>query len=423
MILAVRRLFVAFVCLLAVGVSYQGASNASAAGTVPDPGPTPALSISRTLSVAPGADQPAKQFIVGFRDTTTDPDTYIKWRSTGDTDLGLTWGGYEFCPFLSAACDEQVLIDINGDAYFVPYQVSQGSLGYTVKLDWTDVDAPEPQVGDLVTIKFAAGAFEMPDPSTNFEPFIRFDFIRTNGTNFVLEDIGEATVATLPDSPDTPEAPTATPGNGNVTVTITPNSSGEEVSKYRITSEPDGSTCDITPPATSCVVEGLENGTSYSFTAVALNAGFPSASSLESAPVVPSGPASSNDSSSGSSSPEVDGQEGIFLTVLASPGDRIYGADVLFGSYAIAANSPYLLSWQGPSSVAVPRILQQGRVNSGGHLEEQVAVPSAAIGTYKLVLSGTSSTGEPLRLTNVITVDSGGNITYSTPESMQPYAR
>ena len=128
---------------------------------------------------------------------------------------------------------------------------------------------------------------------------------------------------------------------------------------------------------------------------------------------------SSSDSSTDDESP---GPAGIFLTVCGSVGDRLYGTDVLFGSYAIAPNSPYLLSWQGPSTASAPRVLRQGRVNSGGHLEEQVTLPSVVSGTYKLVLTGTSATGAPLRLTNIVTVDSSGVLSYSTPESLQPYA-
>ena len=125
--------------------------------------------------------------------------------------------------------------------------------------------------------------------------------------------------------------------------------------------------------------------------------------------------------SSSNQSPE--GPHGIFLTILGSPGDRISGVEVLFGSYSIAPNAPYLLSWQGPSGLSVPRVLRQGRVNSGGHLEEQVSLAGISDGSYRIVLSSTSESGLPLRLTNVIAVDSAEVLTYKTPESLQPYTR
>lgn len=420
----VRNLRVLFLGIVsAVAVAVPGSLIASAAGTVPDPGPTPAISISSTLNTAAPDGAAVKKFIVSFRNTGTDPVSYLGRRSSGDSDLLLRWGGLEFCNVLT--CDDQIIIDINGETYSRPYKVDQFSMGYIVELDRTDLDGPEAQVGDVVTIKLASGAFEMPDPNTGWEPYFRFDWIRPDGTNFSLEGPEEATVLALPASPDTPQAPTAAAGQEQATVTITPNSGGETVSAYRITSSPDGQTCDITPPETSCDVTGLQGGTSYTFTAVALNAGFPSSASSASNSVTPTAAPAGSSSSNGSSDTNrsSNSQAGIFLTVHGEAGSILSKTNVRYGSYAIQSNSPYLLSLREGSTMASQRVLASGRANSGGHLDRTTALPALPVGTYTVVLSAYDASGNPLILGNILTVNAAGKITSVTPESRQPSVR
>ncbi|MGI9187985.1 MAG: fibronectin type III domain-containing protein [Gaiellales bacterium] len=68
-------------------------------------------------------------------------------------------------------------------------------------------------------------------------------------------------------APAAPSAPTAVAGDGQATVTIVPMA----IASYTITASPGGATCRITPPAASCTVTGLADGTAYSFTATATN--------------------------------------------------------------------------------------------------------------------------------------------------------
>ena len=86
----------------------------------------------------------------------------------------------------------------------------------------------------------------------------------------------------------------ATAGDGKVTVSwdAVP---GGSVTSYTVTAGPGGKTCTATAPATSCVVEGLTNGTEYSFTVVANNAAGagPASSAVKATPTAAAAAASS----------------------------------------------------------------------------------------------------------------------------------
>lgn len=91
-------------------------------------------------------------------------------------------------------------------------------------------------------------------------------------------------------APGTPGTPTVLPGDGQATVVVTPPSTGGTPSAYVVTASPGGQTCQIGGSAGSCVVEALTNGTTYTFTVIATNAGGLSPSSPASAPVTPAVP-------------------------------------------------------------------------------------------------------------------------------------
>jgi len=80
-----------------------------------------------------------------------------------------------------------------------------------------------------------------------------------------------------------PAAPTAVAGNAAATISVTAPSAGPAPTTYTVAAVSDSSKiCTITAPATSCIINGLTDGTRYTFTAIA-NTTSPVASSVTSA--------------------------------------------------------------------------------------------------------------------------------------------
>jgi hypothetical protein len=113
---------------------------------------------------------------------------------------------------------------------------------------------------------------------------------RVSASNLVGEsDLSEELEGTPVGPPPSPTDVRAVPGDGKATVSWHAPADAT-ILGYTVTSDPDGKTCTATPPATSCVVSGLTNGTAYTFTVVAHNEhgdGDPSAASAAATPVKP----------------------------------------------------------------------------------------------------------------------------------------
>ena len=119
----------------------------------------------------------------------------------------------------------------------------------------------------------------------------QFRVVVTNAFGSVTSN---AVVVSVTTTPGLPGQPTVVAGNGQATVTVVAPGSGSAPTSYLVSASPGGATCTVnplaTPPETSCVVSGLSNGQSYTFTSTATNSAGTSGSSGASAPVTPLSP-------------------------------------------------------------------------------------------------------------------------------------
>jgi hypothetical protein len=121
------------------------------------------------------------------------------------------------------------------------------------------------------------------------------------GDTMYLESTSTAHSQVVQAPTQPPPAPTGvsgTPGDGSVLVTWTApaDDGGSPIIEFVVTASPDGVTCRTT--GTSCTVTGLENGTGYTFTVIAINAVGESEESTPSATITPVGPPPPVDSDS-----------------------------------------------------------------------------------------------------------------------------
>ncbi|MGD0881915.1 MAG: putative Ig domain-containing protein [Acidimicrobiales bacterium] len=93
---------------------------------------------------------------------------------------------------------------------------------------------------------------------------------------------------TVPGPPAAPTVDTVTPGNASATVTWTPGSDGgSPILSYTVAASPGTQTCTVNAPATSCTVDGLTNGTAYTFVVTATNGLGSGSGSTPSSPATP----------------------------------------------------------------------------------------------------------------------------------------
>ncbi|CAB4948803.1 unannotated protein [freshwater metagenome] len=106
----------------------------------------------------------------------------------------------------------------------------------------------------------------------------------TSPPSITVSGVVEAVVA-----PDVPTISTVTAGDAKATVTVAAATTGGTPASYTVTASPAVTvgSCTVTGESGSCDVAGLTNGTAYTFTAAATNAGGTSGASGASASVTP----------------------------------------------------------------------------------------------------------------------------------------
>ena len=121
-------------------------------------------------------------------------------------------------------------------------------------------------------------------------------------------------------------------------------------------------------------------------------------------------------------SSENPGPPGIFLTLTTHTPQPSHGYTVTFGAYAIAPNSPYVITIRNEQT-GTQRVLTSATVSPGGHLEKSTQLPQLDAGSHTITVSARSNTGAFLTLGNRIVVDGQGNIHSVSPEQLQPSIR
>ncbi|SHH10587.1 Fibronectin type III domain-containing protein [Jatrophihabitans endophyticus] len=150
-------------------------------------------------------------------------------------------------------------------------------------------------------------------------------------------------------TPGTPTGVTATPGDGKASVSFTaPGDNGSPITSYTVTASPGGTT--KTCPGSPCVIGGLTDGTSYTFTVHATNANGDSAESSASNAVTP---AMVPGAPTGVSATAGDAQASVSFTAPASNG----GASIT--SYTVTS-SPGGITTTCPGSPCTVGYLDNG---------------------------------------------------------------
>jgi hypothetical protein len=161
-------------------------------------------------------------------------------------------------------------------------------------------------------------------------------------------DVGAAWVFATATAPGQPTAVTATPADGQASVSFTPPASdgGAEITSYTVTSTPGGKTA--TGAGSPLVVTGLTNGVSYTFTVTAHNAAGDSAPSAASNAVVPSAAAVAPGAPTGVVATPGDGHASVAFTQPASDGGATITSYTVTsapgGKTATGAGSPLVVT-------------------------------------------------------------------------------
>jgi uncharacterized repeat protein (TIGR02543 family) len=214
-------------------------------------------------------------------------------------------------------------------------------------------------------------------------------------------------------APGIPAAPTAVAGSGSATVTVNPSTSGGPADSFLITAS-NGSTCRVDAPSTSCVITGLTDGLSYTFTSTATNSAGSATASVASNSVTPAGKPSIV---TGVSATAGNGNAAVRFTAPATTG----GAPI--ASYTVTASTGQTCiitpTFPDPLGCTVSGLTNGTPVtfavqaNNGAYTSDSstatIAVTPATISVAPTAVTATSTTPGKATVTFTAPTDNGGS--------------
>lgn len=220
--------------------------------------------------------------------------------SATDCPAGLQYYGTPAADARSVLVDKGWAIADGGVAEAnvpdAPTEISVARSGTQATVSWTaPADNGSPITGYQVTTD--PGAITCDTATTECvvngldpDESVKYSFTVT-ATNSIGTSPASAPYPML--RPGVPGTPVAVVGDASATVTVEGSTTGGPVAEYVVTSSTDNKSCTITLPASplTCQVNGLTNGVTYTFTAVAKNDGGASGASTASNSVTPLAPA------------------------------------------------------------------------------------------------------------------------------------
>lgn len=218
----------------------------------------------------------------------------------------------------------------------------------------------------------------------------------TNGTSYTFTVAATNGPGTGPDSspsnsvtpaaaPDAPTGASATAGDTQATVSWTaPNDNGSAITGYTVTWSGGSQAC----PGSPCVISGLTNGTSYTFTVAATNAGGTGPDSTASNAVTP---AAVPDAPTGVSATGGDGSATVTWTAPADNGSAITTYTVSWsGGSQACAGSPCLITGLTNGTSYTFTVTANNGVGTGAASGASNAVTAAGVPDAPTTVSATA---------------------------------
>jgi len=311
-----------------------------------------------TANAAPGYIGNANQNSTNYFNTVCDMTSrtaIIKFN--GDTAKSYEWAA------MSDDTDQDFRNYIGGVSGYNTLKTSP--INYALSLTWTPVTA-----STTIMASYASPVvIEFPLPEIFNPKWSTFYVREVEGTTEGVASFMAS--CKYPDfAPGSPGQPTVSAGEGQVTVTIAPPSSGGTPTSYTVSASPQvggvTKTCTVTGSSGSCNVTGLTNGVAYTFTSTATNSGGTSSAStasLSATPIDSTAPTVTSVSSSTSNGSYKVGSS-IAVTVIFSEAVIVTGTPQLNLETGSTDQIVNYTSGSGTNTLTFNYVVQAGDVSS-----------------------------------------------------------